>query len=1081
MKNFTLRERFLSLAVCMFFCSLTLMAQTQKATVNLKNTTLTELFSVIEKQTSYRFSYRNVVVDNQTKIVTINESSPVDVILRKALDGTNLEFSIISDKSIVISDVKSVATKGPKFKIIGVVTDNTKQPIIGATAVIKGTTIGDVTAADGSFTLNVEQGSSIMVSMMGYVPLEVKITSADRYNVVLSEQLLNLDEVVVVGYGTQKRGQLATAITTVKSDVITNRPVTSIAEAIQGTVPGLIVTTNNRPGSSSSMQLRGATSLNGGGSPLVLVDGIPSEYNFMNVDDVESMTVLKDAASSAIYGSRAANGVILITTKRGKVNAPKFRYNGSFGVNTPTNYPETVDSWVFANAFNESQTNKGQKPAYTPEDIEKFRAGTDPNHYPNTDWIKYSNQNSLSTKHSIEASGGTDKMRYLLSAGYSYIEGSLPRNNQSVFNVRSNTDVKLAKKLDLSFDLRYQLQKLNDVPNSDDIRKQFYSMSPNKIDYYTDGTYGYNNGFFINPLVNLYEGGTNTTNRHDALGTFKLNYEFIDGLKFTGIASGNFVFKQNSVQSRELRYKDFDTQQEYVKELNSLSERRDESQYYNLQAFMSYTKTFGKHDIDVMAGYQQESSNSTYIGASRSGYPTDLVWVLDGGPTDNWRNNGNGEHWALASFVARANYAYDNKYMLSGSVRVDGSSRFKKENRWATFASVSGAWRISQEKFMASTKNVINDLKLRASWGQTGAATGLGLYPSYSSIGMNSVVLDNQWMQTARLTNIGNPELSWELTEMVNIGVDFSTLRNRLSFTGEYYIKTSKDILIGLPVPMEYGFGKPNTNIGKMRNRGWELELAWRDNAGDFNYSVSGNISDNRNEVLDLGGTGPWKSSTYSDVGQPFNQIYGYESMGLFQTKDELKNAPFQSSVTDVGDVRYKNQNDDNKIDANDRVVLGDTYAHFVYGVRFAADYKNFDLSVLLQGIGQKNIFITDYIVRPLQESSMFDHQLDYWRADNPGAKYPRILNKEDGAHNYQMSDYWKQNAGYLRVKNLQIGYTFGKRMMGNSGFDSIRLYFSANNLFTISNITKGIDPETSNSLTYPFARTYSFGLNVQF
>ncbi|MEG1649678.1 MAG: SusC/RagA family TonB-linked outer membrane protein, partial [Rikenellaceae bacterium] len=438
MKNLTFRERVLSIAVCMFFSCLTLMAQTQKATVNLKNTTLTELFSAIEKQTTYRFSYRNTVVNNK-KIISINQSNaPVDLILKKALTGTNLEFTIVSAKSIVISDVKPQIPLGAKVKVTGVVTDKAKQPIIGATVIIKGTTTGDVTSADGSFSVNVEQGNSVTVSMMGYTPQEVKITSADRYNVVLEEQLLSFDEVVVVGYGTQKKGQLATAITTIKSDVLENRPVTSIAEAIQGSVPGLMVTTNNRPGSASSMQLRGATSLNGGGSPLVLVDGIPTEYNFMNVDDIESMTVLKDAASAAIYGSRAANGVILITTKRGKVNVPKFRYNGSFGINTPTNSPEVADSWVYAKAFNDSQINKGQQPAFSPEDIQKLMAGTDPNHYPNTNWVGYINDNSISTKHSIEASGGTDKVRYLLSAGYSYLEGSMPRNNQSVFNVRSN-------------------------------------------------------------------------------------------------------------------------------------------------------------------------------------------------------------------------------------------------------------------------------------------------------------------------------------------------------------------------------------------------------------------------------------------------------------------------------------------------------------------------------------------------------------------------------------------------------------------------------------------------------------------
>ncbi|GBU08228.1 hypothetical protein AwDysgo_15590 [Bacteroidales bacterium] len=609
------------------------------------------------------------------------------------------------------------------------------------------------------------------------------------------------------------------------------------------------------------------------------------------------------------------------------------------------------------------------------------------------------------------------------------------------------------------------------------------AIDPTRVAYYTDGSYGYNAGFFINPLVDIFEGGLNYIDPHDASGIFKFDYEFVKGLKFTGLANVNYVLTNKTAKSNKLYYKDFFTETIYEKGQNALEERRDYKGYYNLQGLLSYNKTIGMHNFDALLAYQQESQQSNWISASRTGYPTDLVWVLNGGPKTDWTNDGNAQHWAIASVIGRLNYSYAGKYMLSASFRSDASSRFAKENRWATFPSAAIAWRLSEESFMLATKGIIDDLKIRASWGQNGASQGLGLYPSYSTIQMGSIALNNNYLQTAKPGNIGNTELGWERTEMLNLGVDFRTLNGRLGFTADYYIKNSKDILIGLPVPLEYGFGKPKVNIGELENKGWEVELRWNDVISGFRYEIAGNISDNKNKVKDLGGTGPWVGNPYNDVGLPFNSIYGYEALGLFQSDEEVKNSPFQNANTKAGDVKYKNQNPDvdDKIDAKDRVVIGDPYPHYLFGLRLNGEYKGFDISMFFQGVGQRDLIFNTQAVRPLNDSPIFEHQMDYWSPENTDAKYPRILNKTDGNHNYQVSDYWKINGGYIRMKNLQIGYSLPKSILSKTGFSRTRLYLSANNLLSISNTVPGWDPEANASLSYPFSRTYSLGLNLQF
>ena len=971
----------LLLFVCIF-ASYASDLSSQTAKVNIANTRMTigDFIKQVEKETGYMFVYNKGEIDANRTVSLKKGNNTVGDCLNRIFDGTGVSF-VFDDGYVVLtkhSQTQAAVSQQSGKLVKGAVTDESGLSVIGANVFIKGTTVGTITDMEGNFSLEVPSDNDILViSYIGYVEQQIPVKNRKNWSIVLKEDAQNLDEVVVVGYGTQRKGNIATAVTTIKSDVLQNRPVQTVGEALQGQIPGLSVTAKGAPGESPKLQLRGSSVLKSDNSsePLVLVDGVPADFNFLNPEDIESINVLKDAASSAIYGSRAANGVLLITTKRGKMGKPTFRYNGSVGVNTP----QSISSAEYARIKNEAERNMGRAPIYTDEDISKFANGTDLNRYPNTNWLDLAIQNSVTTRHGLEASGGTEKVRYLVSAGIDHQTGIFPNTQQNVFNVRSSTDISITKKFGISFDIRYQLRDMDALNNQEDIYKQLIQADPTMVAYYTDGSYGYNPGFFTNPLVPLYEGGQKYTNRHEASGIFKLDYEIIDGLKFTGIANVKYTFKNEESRARKVFYKNYFTQEVFENGENSFSDRRDYNAYYNLQALLNYKKSFGIHNLDILAGYQQESENSDWLKGARSGYPTDIIWELNPGPKDNWSNDGNGEHWALASFIGRINYDYDNKYILSLSMRSDASSRFAKGSRWSTFPSVAAAWRISQESFMKGIRSWLDDLKIRASWGQTGSATGLGLYPSYTLISTGGLILNNTYQQIASLKTIGNQELTWEHSDMLNLGLDVKVLNSRLNFTGEYYIKNTKDILLEMPVPLEYGFGKPNMNVGEVRNKGWELSLSWNDRINDFGYSISGNLSDNRNEVVDLGDTGPWKgSNTYTEVGLPFNSIYGYESMGLFQSDEEVANAPFQNSNTAAGDIRYKNQNGDNKIDANDRVVIGDPNPHFLYGVNLGFDYKNFDLNMFFQGIGQKDRVIMDNFVRPFYDSSIFEHHLDY-------------------------------------------------------------------------------------------------------
>lgn len=1079
----------MKLYIFLLFCSIGLAQATdsyaQKTTVNLKiqNQTVQNVLDEIEDQSEFSFFFNTRHVDLNRRVSVNANKSNIFKVLDTVFAGTNVRYSVVDKKIILSTDLSVAQQEKEKKRITGVVKDENGEPVIGANVVEKGTTNGIITDLDGKYSLLASPGSVLLVSYIGYNSQEVKIGKNDVINFLLHEDAKLLDEVVVVGYGTVKKGNLTTSVTSVKSDALTNRPVQTIADALQGQVPGLNIVQSGRPGKASSMQLRGATSLNATGSPLLLVDGVPGEFNYLNMDDIESITVLKDAASAAIYGSRAAHGVILVTTKRGTEGKPTFRYNGYVGVNTPTDMPEVIGSAEYARIRNEAQHNIGRGDVFSADEIQQFANGTDPNRYPNTNWLDLMFKNSITTRHSIAATGGSESVKYYLSGGFDHQTGVVPEVSQNVFNVRSNVDVAITKKFNLSFDLRYLLRQKDEVGGLDGIIIDVYKMNPTYVAFYTDGTYGDNANSVVNPIAYLHEKGHDLDDTHDASGIFKMEYEFIDGLKLTGLANVNYVFGNVTSIGRQLSFTNFFTQKQSTLGQNTLSEKRTLKSYYNLQALLTYKKQFGKHSLDLLAGYQQENQKDDWISAYRDGYPTDIIHVLNGGSKERWENDGNAEHWAIASFIGSLNYDYAGKYLLTFKMRSDGSSRFASGHRWSTFPSVAGAWRITGEEFMKETSSFLDDLKVRASWGKTGASSGLGLYPSYTTIGMGGVILNNAYKQTAYLKTLGNTDLGWEKTTMVDVGADALFLNNRLGVVFDYYIKKTNDILIELPVPMEYGLGKPKVNIGEVENKGWELDIKWSDRIGQVNYQIQGNLSNNKNKVLDLGGTGPWKND-YTDIGLPMKSFYGYEALGYFQSEEEIASSPFQNLKNKPGDIKYKDQNGDNKIDGDDRVIIGDPNPHFLYGLRLSAEYKGFDINMFFQGIGKKDYLMNGPGVQPLSDSGkgpVFEHQLDYWTENNREAKYPRILESNQATFNYEKSDFWKINAGYFRMKNLQVGYNFSNSLLKNSSFRNLRVYFSASNLFTIDNFVPGYDPETNNAYTYPLARTYAFGLNVQF
>lgn len=995
----------------------------------------------------------------------------------------------------------------PQLRVSGTVLNRSNAPLVGVTVSVKNSTVATSTDEEGRFQINIPSAGSVLVfSSVGFLPQEVTVGGSNAITVVMDEDTRPMQEVVVVGYGTQRKINLTGAVDAINAKDLENRPITSTTGGLQGLLPGVTISTNNaRPGvSGGTVRIRGIGTI-GNSNPLILVDGIEQNMDLINPDDIESVSVLKDASSAAIYGSRAANGVLLITTKKGKKDAkPTINYSYYYGIQKPTAKADFLGSPEYMELLNESQLNVGRTPTFDPEEIEIAKNGTDPNYYANTKWLDEIFKTSAPQQnHNVSVNGGSEKSTYYLSYGYLNQEGIVTGNGfgNKRHNVRLRLNTELLDRLKVDANLGY-IDRMNQElsAGTDENSGVIYSahqISPLVPVRFTNGQWGYGGGS-QNPVGVATDAGHNKFNSQEVSGNFSGQAEIIKGLN-ARVQYGMVISNSNrNILYKTLYYYYPDSGELWYRTnpTNSVHQRDYINRYQNLTGQLDYEKSIGNHDIKIMGGASEEWNRSDYMNASRQGVISEDLPVLNIGSA-NQLNSGDASHWAIRSYFGRLNYMFNNKYLLEANIRHDGSSRFSPNSRWGTFPSVSAGWRITEEAFMDPFRSVLSTAKLRGSWGKLGNQYVSASYVStMQAVGTMPIGTSAEPTPAFAQTRSANPILSWESVTMTNLGLDLGFLNDRLNVTADYFVKTTNDILLTIPLPDVLGVSEPPQNAGSVENKGWELNIGWNDKAGDVKYKLNFNISDVRNKVTDLAGVPPTIGDRVRMVGYPIDAFYGLVADRISQVDDyeydeatnkytpkfpvlsgDLKN-------TKPGDIIYKDLDGDKQITLDkDRQVIGNAFPRYTYAFRGNVEWKGFDFNIFLQGVGKGNGYITGagrhaFINESTNPQTV---HLDRWTPENTDASYPRLTYQQ--SHNQRFSSFWIEDAAYLRLKNIQLGYTLPSSLTSNMRIQRLRVYVSGDNLFTKSDFFYAFDPETpwSNGGMYPQIKTMVFGLNVQF
>ena len=989
--------------------------------------------------------------------------------------------------------------------VTGVVVDASGVPLIGVNVLEKGTTNGTITDFDGKFTLNVSSpNAKLVISYIGYVSQEVSAPKNGELKVVLKEDTETLEEVVVVGYGTQKKANLSGSVSSVDSEQLQNRPIQNVSSGLQGLMPGVTITgTNGAPGmDSGNIRVRGTGTLNSA-SPYILIDGVESEaMGDLDPNDIASISVLKDAASAAIYGSKAANGVILITTKRGSTGKPKISYSGYISFQNTTETIDRLSSYEYASMYNDALKSEDKAPRFNPDEIQKFKDGTDPN-YPNTDWYDLAYKTGIQHRHNINISGGNEHAKYMGSLGYLNQTGVLPNAGREQFNARTNLDMKITKRLSAKINLAYIKNKYDDASSayyggsSDQIIRQLNLISPWIVNRYEDGTYGtISDG---NPIAWLDSGMKVTRDNYNFTGLASLDYKILDELTLT--LTGSYV---NDLQN----YKYFQPFIQYnpnkASDPSSLDERYYRWDRTNYDVLLNYDKTFGKHNLKGLAGWHTEKYNYKYMKAYRKNFPNDNLTDMNAGDAATQTNEGYSRELAMISWFARVNYDFAGKYLLEANIRADASSRFAKGNRWGYFPSFSGAWRISEENFMKGAQNWLSNLKIRGSWGMLGNQDALNsadasgaFYPAINTYEIGATypfggALNSGYYQGSFRLNT----ITWEKAKTWGVGIDFGLFNNKVTGSVDYYNRKTEGIMMDVAVPNEFALSPYKDNVGEMVNRGVELNISYNDKWGDWSFGAAANFAYNHNEITDLGGV-DYLETGYSQrnaVGFAMNSYYLYQADGFFNSQEEADaftakyGNPFGGGEFKAGDIRYVDTDGNGTLNGKDRVMANSSDPVYTFGLNLNAGWKGFDLSLMFNGAAKvSRLFDAHEVYGAFSGDAGHPASIwkDAWTETNHDASMPRIFtdtNSPSSSRN-AVSTFWLQNTNYLRLKNLQLGYTLPKSLLANWGIDNVRFYYSVENLFTIDNMKINIDPEaTSQRLSsYPLLRTHAFGVNITF
>ncbi|GAB3714311.1 TonB-dependent receptor [Spirosoma flavus] len=995
-------------------------------------------------------------------------------------------------------------------QITGKVTDETAKELPGVSIVVKGSQRGTVTDANGQYKLSIpDQGPiNVTFSFVGYQSQEVNVTDQAILNVSLKPNDNSLDEVVVVGYGSQKKKDLTGAISTIGSQEVAGRQTIQVSEALQGSIAGVSVTrSSGAPGSGSSILIRGITTI-GTNSPLVIVDGVPvNSIDNVNPNDVENITVLKDASSAAIYGSRGAAGVILVTTKRAKSGQSSLEYNYEYGVQRPTALPSYVGVQDYMRYFNEQSTNDGASTGpYAQALITSYLDSNrvSPDRFPNTDWQKsiLTRSTAPRIRHDLVFTMGTGKIKTKASLGYSKAGAFYDNRSYERYLFRVNNDLQVNDKVNVNLDVFYK--RTNNDGNANELPNNTFNpiyearvMPPIYDDVYSDGRLALGKDG-RNPLAQIRDGGFTQTRSNQIGGRMMFTYKPIVGLTLTALVAPIFDFDKNKYFSKQIRYTNPNgTLSTVVNQARTtLTEGRSEGLTMNGQLLANYAKEIkGGHTVDVLVGFEENYRSQESLSASRGGFALTGFPYLDAGSTELRDNSGNANASGLHSFFGRLQYNYKDKYFLQGNLRADRSSRFASQYRQAVFPSVSVGWTLSEESFLKNN-NWLSFLKIRGSWGEAGNERLLdrnnnpAYYPYQATVDF-SQALFYQNGSVVPLTGAGQQvyaveNISWETSQTTDVGLDAAFLNNRLTVAADYYQKQTRDILLPLDIPLYIGYDKPNQNAGVMNVRGWELELGWRDRIGKLNYTVSANLSDSRSTVGNLKGT-EFLGDMVTRNGSEYNEWFGYRSTGLFQTQDELSGAPVLTASTKPGDVRYVDTNKDGKITTDDKVLLGGSLPRYLYGGNIRLDYQGFDFSVAFQGVGKRLSRLPSEVNQPFAEAfgnMPADMVGKFWSLNNNAeqnrlATYPR-LSRTSNASNYALSDFWLFNGSYFRTKNITFGYTLKNDLMKRAGVQTLRFYVSANDLFSVSKFPNYLDPESGN-YAYPIVTTLLAGATIKF
>ncbi|MCE6990511.1 TonB-dependent receptor [Dyadobacter sp. CY323] len=995
-------------------------------------------------------------------------------------------------------------------QLTGKVTDEESKELPGVSIVIKGKQQGTVTDANGQYKLALPDAEPVTLtfSFVGYASQEIAVDGRSILDVTLKPNDNSLAEVVVVGYGTQKKKDLTGAISTIGSKDVAGRQTLQVSEALQGSVAGVSVTrSNGAPGSSSNILIRGITTI-GTNNPLIVVDGVPvASIDNVNPGDVESITVLKDAASAAIYGSRGAAGVILVTTKRAKNGQSSLEYTYEYGVQRATSSPSYAGVQDYMRYFNEQATNDGAstgpfQKAFIDTYLDSNRVS--PDRFPNTDWQKaiLTRQNAPRQRHDVVFSMGTGKIKTKASLGYASAGAFYDNRSFNRYLFRINNDLQVNEKLGINLDVFYK--RTNNEGNGNELPNNAFNpiyearvMPPIYDDVYENGRPALGKDG-RNPLGQLRDGGFTKTLNNQIGGRMSLNYKPVDGLTLTALVAPVLDLDKSKYFSKQIRYTNPNgTNSTVVNQARTiLQEGRSESLSINGQLLANYVKELnGGHTIDILGGFEENYRSLDTLGASRSGFALTDFPYLNSGSTELRDNSGSANESGLHSFFGRLQYNYKSKYFIQGNLRSDLSSRFAPAYRRAIYPSLSAGWTVSEEEFLKNTK-WLSFLKLRGSWGKAGNERLLNkdgrpaYYPYLATIDFTSalfyqngsvVPLAGGGQQVYAVDNI-----TWETSRTTDIGIDAAFLNDRLSLGADYYMKKTTDILLPLDIPLYLGYDKPNQNAGVLNVKGWELELAWRDKINKLNYSVAANLSDAKSTVGDLKGT-EFRGDQIIRNGSEYNEWFGYISNGLFQTQDEITGAPVLNVTTKPGDVRYVDVNKDGRITTDDRVLLGGALPRYLYGGNLRADYEGFDFGISFQGVAKRRSRLANEVVQPFAEAFgnlPADMIGKFWSVNNTpqqnlNATYPR-LSRTSNTANYSLSDYWLINGAYFRLKNITLGYTLKQTVTKKTGIQSLRFYVSANDVFSISKFPKYLDPE-SGSYAYPIVSTFMAGATIRF